>query len=332
MWVAAAPPALAQDRVYPKQGAVASGKILNLSPAAVTIEVRGKNQNFEMSDVRKITFDDEPNSLDRARENVLSGQFDQALDELKKIEVAAISAPLVQQDVQFYRYYCEGKLGLASGGDKAAAIQGLLALASANRETHHLYNLGELLGELAMAIGQPDKAGNYFRIMLSAADPEIKALGMYRLADVDLQTGKTAEAKKSFETLAGISSQSPAMARLKSLAAVGLALCENAAGDSAGAIKRLEDLVAKNDSTDQQLFSRIFNALGTCYMKLDKPTEAVLSYLKTDLLYFTEAEPHAEALYHLKQLFPKVGNAAKGAEAGARLVASYPSSTWANKP
>jgi hypothetical protein len=60
--------------------------------------------------------------------------------------------------------------------------------------------------------------------------------------------------------------------------------------------------------------------------------QALLNYLKTDLLYFTESEAHAEALYHMKKLFPEVGENARAADAGSRLLANYSSSSWANKP
>ena len=110
-----------------------------------------------------------------------------------------------------------------------------------------------------------------------------------------------------------------------------MAICALENGDQAAALKKLDALIEKYDSTNQELFARIYNAKGECYLSLDKPVQALLNYLKTDLLYFMEAEPHAEALYHLKQLFPKVGENAKAAEAGSRLIEQYASSKWANK-
>ncbi len=323
---------IAQDKVYPKQGVPASGRLVDITPDEVTIEVRGKNQKYAVHDIRKIVFDGEPNELDRAREHFFNGQFDQALDEINKIAASSITNTVIRQDVEFYRFYCQGKLALAGSEDKNGAIRGLVNVERVNPKTFHLYELSELLGELAMAVDQPEQAARYFNRLLNAPSADTKALGLYRLAQVDLAVDRLADAQKRFSQLVSATSTSPEMARLKSLAEVGVAVCENASGDSAGALKKLDALIDKYDSTNQELFARIYNAKGACYLSLNKPVQALLNYLKTDLLYFSESEPHAEALYHLKQLFPKVGENAKAADAGSRLLANYASSSWANKP
>ncbi len=322
---------MAQDRVFPNQGVPASGKISKLSPAEVVINVRGKDQNFAIQDVRKISFEGEPNSLDRAREQVLLNQYEQALEEVKKLSSDGISNPLIVQDIEFYRWYCEGKLALAGSGDKNAAITGLLALARKNSNTHHLFPLSEMLGELSLAVGQPEKAVTYFGMLAKAPSPETKATGIYQLGQVELSQNKVAEAKERFKQLSTAPSNSPAMIRIKNFAAVGLAVCDNLEGNTQAALSNLDVLIQKNDSTDLALFAKINNAKGACYQSLKQPKSALLRYLQTDLLFFTSPEAHAEALYHLSNLWPAVGDPARGAEAKARLIQQYASSTWANK-
>ncbi len=321
----------ADDKVYPKRDTAASGKIVDITPATVKITVRGKDQTYEISDLRKISFDGEPNTLDRARESVIQGQYEQALDEVKKIPLESIQNPLVKQDVVFYRFYCEGKLALAGSGDKDAAKNGLLAVGKENGKTHHLYAISELLGELEMASGHPDLAARYFNMLTSANNADTKALGSYRLGEVRLSQGKHAEARGLFEKLVAANSSSPEMGRLKSLSEVGLAVCDNLAGNSQEALKKLDALAQQLDSTDQGLFARINNARGACYTSLGKTNQALLSYLQTDLMFFTDGEAHAEALYHLTQLWPKAGQPTRAAEAKQRLGTQYASSSWANK-
>ena len=321
----------AQDRVYPKRDAMASGKLVEITPTTVKITVRSKDQTYDMADVRKITFDGEPNTLDRVRESTLLGQYEQALDEVKKISTDGIKNPLIKQDIDFYRFYCMGKLALSGKADKTTAIKGLLAVASANPRTHHLYELSELLGQLALAIGQPDQALRYFNVLLSAGSPDIKATGVYHLGLVELAQGKVEEAKVRFQQLAGATSVSPEMGRLKSLAEVGLAVSEQMLGNTEQALEKLDSMVQQYDSTDQELFARINNAKGACYTALGKTNQALLSYLQTDLLFFTDAEAHAEALYHLTKLWPQAGQPARAADAKERLTTQYPSSSWANK-
>ena len=321
----------AQDRVVPKRDAVASGKFVEITPTTVKITVRNKEQSFDMGDVRKLSFDGEPNTLDRVREGVLQGQYEQALDEVKKISTDGIKNPLIKQDIEFYRYYCEGKLGLTGQADKLSAIKGLLSVDKENPKSHHLYELSDMLGQLALAVNQPDQATRFFNRLLSAGSPDTKALGAYRMGTVELAQGKVDEAKARFGQLAEATSASPEMGRLKSLAEVGLATCEQMAGNNEQALQKLDSLAQQYDSTDQGLFARINNARGACYAALGKTTQALLSYLQTDLLFFTDAEAHAEALYHLSKLWPQAGQPARGAEAKARLTAQYASSLWANK-
>lgn len=323
--------ARSEDRVYPQQGVVAVGKISELSPTSVKINVRGKDQTYEISEVRKVSFDGEPTGLDRARESSLLGQYEQALDEIKKIPTEELDNPLVKQDVAYYRYFSEGKLGLAGGGDKVAAIKGLLDIVRSNPQTHHLYDLSELLGELAMAVGQPEQAARYFNVLLSASNADTIAVGVYHLGEVDLAQDKTEQARQRFQQLVSAPSKSPEMTRLKSLAEVGLAVCDNLAGETQKALDKLDAMVQQHDSTDYALFARINNAKGACYRTLGQTNRALLSYLQTDLLFFTDAEAHAEALYHLAQLWPSAGEPARAAEARSRLVAEYAASTWANK-
>ena len=323
---------VAQDKVYPLQGGVASGKIITITPAEVTIEVRGNEQKVPIAEVRKIVFDDEPGGLDRAREMFAQEQYTQALDELKKIDPASLKNPLVAQDYEFYKFASEGKLGLAgTGGSKENAAAGLVALATKNRNTHHMYEMAAMLGDLAVALGKPDGAVRYYGILLTAANAETKANGVYRLAQLELGQGKYSEARTRFQQLVGLNSASASMARLKSLAEVGLAVCDARDGKPQQALDQLKQMVAKYDSTDQELFARIYNAQGACYLALKNTNLAVLAYLRTDLLFFTDADAHAEALYNLTQLWPKAGEPTRATETRTRLVGQYAGSTWANK-
>lgn len=330
--LAASLPSRANDRVYPKTGAAATGKITQATPAEVTIQVRGKDQKFATNDILKITFDGEPKGLERGRELVLLKQYDQALEELKKLTSAGIDSPLIVQDIEFYRWYCEGKLGLAGSGDKLAATRGLLALATKNRNTHHLFELSEMLGELSLALNEPAKAVSFFNMLLSAPNAETKASGIYRLGTVELELNKISEAKERFQQLDSAPSNTPEMIRIKTLAEIGLALCENEEGKSQEALDKLNAMIQKFDSTDQELFARLNNAKGACYTKMSKPERALLSYLQTDLLFFTDPETHAESLYYLKLLWPTQGKPDRAAEAQSRLVSQYASSRWASKP
>lgn len=331
LWAGLINSASAADKVYPKGDVPASGKIQSISPTKVVIEVRGNNQTYDLADVQKIAFDGEPTGVERARDHVINGQFDQALEEIKKVDSASVSSPAIQQEVQFYRWYSEGKLALGGNGDTAAAIQGLRELASSNRNTHHLVDMFAILGELYLSQGKTKEAAQYFTFLTRAPSPTTKAKGTYRLAQVELSQDNTEAAEKRFSQLVSASSSGPEMAKLQDLAKVGLAICKQRSGNPQDALKDLDRLIDKNDSTNYELFAAINNAKGACYEAIGEPTDALLAYLQTDLLFFSNAEAHAEALYHLKSLWAEYGNPTKAADAQKRLSTQYAGSQWANK-
>ena len=331
VWVCSAS-AVGQDRLFPVQGAPASGTVTEMTPDKVVIEVRsGNKQEYKVSEIKKITFDDEPAGLDRARELILQDQFDQANDELKKISAASITKPLAKQDFEFYRAYCAAKMALAGTGDKAAAKNSLLQLAGKNNKSFHFYTLAQTLGELALALGKPDEAATYFVPLSKSASLDSKAKGVYWLAEADLRKGNHVEAKKKFEQLSAATASSPEMTRLKNYADVGLAVCLGRGGNSKDALTLLQSMVEKNDSSDHVLFAKIFNAQGASFVALGQTSQAIIAYLHTDLLFFADSELHAEALYYLTVLWPKVNQPQRAQETRQRLTTKYPSSTWANK-
>ena len=61
-------------------------------------------------------------------------------------------------------------------------------------------------------------------------------------------------------------------------------------------IATLEELILDTDSSDSQLYARIYNALGDCYRAANQPTDAALAYLHVDTLFNRESASHAEAL------------------------------------
>ncbi len=322
-----------KDKVFLVKGVTAVGKIESITRDEVKIAVKGKTQTYATNEVAKVVFDDEPNSLDNARTLISNRQFNQADAELKKIP--AQKDERIAKEVAFYKGYVAAKLALSGMGDPKAAAGVLMAAHKANTDSHNAYKAAETLGDLAMAMNLPDAANTFYKELASAKAAEVKATAAYKQGDVALTTGKLPEARKFFEQLINAKIADPdaakAIAPLKNLSEVGLAVCEAKEGKSEEALGKLQELVKKSDSTDQLLFARIYNAMGVCYQALGKDREATLAYLRTDLLFPISPELHAEALYQLTLLFPKIGDPQQGMKARTKLTSKYPASSWASK-
>jgi tetratricopeptide (TPR) repeat protein len=322
--------ARAEDRVFVKQGTTAQGNISELTPTKVTIEVRNKPQTYPLKEVRKITFDKEPAQLDRARELVLENKHQQAIEELRAVQRQSLEGR-IQQEYDFYLSFAEGNLSLAGSGDAMSAIRGLIGLDKANPNSHHHFEIKELLGRLAMHVGKYENAKTFFDALMQSPEDIHKATAIYYQGVNYFLQGKIVEAKEQASKLAASSASSPEVARLKKFALVLNARCENQAGNTDQALQTLNEMADREDNTDLPLFAKINNARGECYSQLNQPQRAAYSYLQTDLLFFTDAESHAEALFHLKKLLVTIGEPAKAAQAGERLTKQYASSYWENK-
>lgn len=323
----------AQDRVFPtKGGPAASGKIIERTKDKVVIEsTKGTQQNFATNEVARIVFEGEPTTLSRAKDYIVQGQYEQASDELGRVVDNALKSKDMQDDYGFYRAYLAGSQALRGQGDPAAATKSMIDWAKNYSNSHNFYAASEMLGNLAIAQGQPDQAIRFYSAFAAAPFSEYKLKGNFLHGRSLLLLGKTEEAKAKFSSVVQVKVSDTESLKLQKLATVASVKCDAADGKADQAVKTLESMVDEGDSTDSELFSELYNTLGAIYQSQNNHYEAVLSYLKTDLLYSTQPEAHAEALYNLSKLWGKVGEPLQATDAKARLSKLYPTSPWINK-
>jgi tetratricopeptide (TPR) repeat protein len=319
------------DKLYPKSGATQTGKIVDMTRDSVVMEIRDNKQNFPSSDILRIVYEGEPPQFSRAKEQAATDQWDQALESLKRIDTKSIERPEIKNELLFYQGLVLGQLALQGQGDAAAAKARLLEFARANPKSFHFYQLSEMLGLLAVSLGANEEAAKYFGAMSSSPVAETMLQGRYLMGSALLTQGKPAEAKKAFSDAIAASADSVAAKKYQKLSKVAINRCDILDGKTAAAIENLRKMVEEGDATDSQLFSAIYNALGLAHQKEGKNQEAVLDFLHTDLLFQSETDMHAEALYYLSQLFATIGEPQRAADAKSRLQSLYSNSTWAKK-
>lgn len=320
------------DRIFTtKGGAAVRGKIVERTRDKVVIEVRGTNQSFTSNEIARIVFDGEPQQLTRAKDFIGTGQIDQAIDEFKKIDDKSIKSDVIKQDYDFYKGYIAAANALRGKGDANAAKNLLLNWVKDNSTSNCYYMAAEKLGELAMAMGTTDQAVKYFGAVANAPFPELKVRGNYLGGKALLTLKQTANAKAKFDLVSQAQVADPVSLKFKKLASVASVRCEATDGKSAEALQALEKMVDEGDATDAELFAELFNAIGGIQQGAGNNDEAILAFLKTDLLYASQTEAHAEALYSLSQLWPKIGDNQRAIDAKSRLAKLYPTSPWLKK-
>jgi tetratricopeptide (TPR) repeat protein len=331
--LAAAQPALAQrefDQVFMTKGAPSRGLVTDMNRDEVKLDMSGATRTIDVSEIVRITFRDEPSELNVARTTIIAQKnYNQGLVELRKLDGAKVDRDYVKQDIEYYRALCQCKLAMNEGGDRVAADKAMFNFVRSAPQSYHFYEAAELLGDLAMAGGKWADAAKYYGPIAGAKWPDYQMRANNAIGRALVGEKKYDEALEKFKAVSS-SEQSTAEAnRQKNLAAVGRAVCQAETGKADEGIAALQDLINKNDPQDSVLFARAYNALGRGYLKQNKPKDAVLAYLHTDVLFYNDADAHAEALYHLSKLWSDINKSDRALAARSTLRERYAGSVWA---
>jgi tetratricopeptide (TPR) repeat protein len=319
------------DQVFLTKGAPARGDIPDngMTRDKVMLETTGNAREIAVNDIVRITFKEEPAELNAARTSVLQKNYNQALTDLKKLDGQKIDREFIRQDIDFYRALSLARLAMSEGGDKAAAAEATRRFATSAPQNYHFYEAAEVLGDLAMASGKWADAAKFYGPITTAPWPDYQMRANNAQGRALIGEKKFDEALEKFKAVLGMELATPEALKQKNFAQVGRAICVAETGNPQEAITALQDLINKNDAQDTALFARAYNALGRCYLKLDKPKDALLALLHTDTLFYADSEAHAEALYHLSKLWTTVNKSDRGVAARNTLRERYAGSVWA---
>ncbi len=307
------------------------GIVKEITKDRVTLEINGVTQSFDVNQIAKLNFDEEPNELNNARNAIAQRKYDLAVGELKKLDGKPQKNRDVAADIAFYKAWCQAKLALTAGGDKAAALTKMLDWAKANANNFHFYESAEILGDLAVASGQSADATRYYGSLSAAPWPDYQLKGNIAVGRALMAEKKFTEALEKFAAVAASGENSPEANAQKLLATTGKAVCLAETGNADEGIALLQAIIKDNNpDEDKVLFARTYNALGNCYLKQDKTKEALNAFLFTDILFQEDADSHAEALYRLSKLWAAVNKSERGRQAEATLKDRYGGSVWAS--
>ena len=321
----------AVDQIRLVNGSRLEGNIGSASATELSINVKGSKRIAKVNEVKSVSFADEPAELTAGRNRVMAGKFAQALADLKKLNPASINRVIVSRDLQFYLAFAQAKVALSVGGDKPEATNAMLAFVRADPNNFHFFSAAEILGDLSVAQGDYASAVKYYSAISAKAPwPEFKMQAMSSEARALIQQGDFAEAQKKYEAISAMKSESKPARRHKLLAALGRGRCLAETGKADEGIRLIEKVIQENDPSDGELFGRAYNAHGDCFRKLDKPKQALMAYLHVDILFYSDPEIHAEALYHLSKLWAATNND-RAVAARTILDDRYPGSIWATK-
>jgi tetratricopeptide (TPR) repeat protein len=318
------------DQVYIVKGAPIRGKVTETDKDTVKIDTGDTVRPVPVNEILRVTFASEPSELNNARNAAFQKNFSLGLNELRKLDGAKLERDLIKQDVEFYKALCQARLAINEGGDKSAAAKAMLNFVSTNRNTYHFYDAAEVLGDLAFSAGQNAEAAKYYGSIARAPWADFQMRGNYAEGRALAADKQYDQALARYEKVIAGELSTPEAVRMKLLATVGKGMCLAETGKTDEGIALLHEIVEKNDPQDVPLFARTYNALGRCYLKANKPKEAVLAFLHTDVLFSSDADSHAEALYYLSKLWPQINRSDRALTARNTLRERYAGTIWAN--
>jgi len=320
------------DSVRTDGGKVSTqGKITEITTDAVTLVqgAGGVKKVVPVNQIYMVVFTGEPSGLSRARINAYNGAYDNARQELDKIDASEVTRSEVSTDIEFFKAYCAAQLALGGAGSLSAAETALKSFVGKNRTSFHFYESCEVLGDLAVAQKKYPDAAKYYGPLESSPFADFKMRAAVRLGRAAQAQGDHAGAVSKFDSVLGMRVDTPEAKSQTLAATLGKAISLSATNNVDQAIKLVEQVIKDASPEEIDLNARANNALGSCYMKAGKNKDALRSYLKVDLIYNGSPEAHAEALASLSKLWTSIGKEDRAREARAMLKERYPESTWA---
>jgi tetratricopeptide (TPR) repeat protein len=331
-WLAATATAGAIDTVKTGKTSVA-GEITAMTSENVTVKNAQGEVVKPVNQITTIIFEGEPAQLNLARVAISNGRYEDALAGLQKIDASKVEKAFITQDIEFYKALCAARLALRGTGTIRDAGRDMAMFVSRNGDNYHWLEANETVGDLLVANGQFAAAEPYYAALAKTPWPDYQMRSGVATGRVLLAQGKLAEATKAFEqVIATQVGERDALGQTqRMLGELGKARCLAEGPDKDAAIKLAEEIIAKADPENVAVQAQAYNTLGTALRKAGKPQEALLAFLHVDVLYFTSAEDHAEALANLAQLWSEVQKPERAAQALQTLKTRYKNSRWASQ-
>lgn len=330
-WFGALPLAAQSDTIFLLSGSPLRGTIHGSTALALKIRTADGEQEVPVTNVRNIVLGDVPPEMTRAQQRFNDNRFDEGLAELDKITAPPRGAFVVHQ-LEYLRAYGLAQSALSNGNvalrEAGSAVN---AFVNQHSESYQVIPMTELLGRLLVLVGQNDLAHAEFSKLVQCGWPEYELKGSFQLGELNLLLEKGTEAETNFAAVLASDVNSAAASALKSIARCHRAKALVLSGRGEEGRRLVEEIIQRESPDNQALFAHAYNALGLYHVKQNDVQAAVLAFLHTDLLFPSQADAHAEALYHLAQLFPKLNKNDDAYAARESLRTQYRNSTWAGK-
>jgi tetratricopeptide (TPR) repeat protein len=290
----------------------------------------GKDETVPTYEIDSIRLGDEPPQLNLIRNQVNNGAYENALRALDRLNTDSIERAEVKAEVQYLRAYSNARLALGGSGDVSEAGKQIKAFIDANPNSYHFYSANELAGDLLVALGRYDLATNFYKALAAAPADAYKIRAGIDIGKAKLAEKKYPDALTEFDTALGLAEKGKSPETQKLSATLGKASCLAQTGQPEEGVKLAETVISKLPPEEVDLHAWAYVVQGNCYRQMpDHTKQALLAFLHVDVLYFSNPQLHAEALWNLASLWQDLKRTDRASQASSLLKERYPNSSWA---
>lgn len=311
-----------------------SGDVEKVTRDKITLKSRSKTISIPANDIKAVKWSREPPVLNRARNDERANQLEKALAGYEEAKKAAKSARLeLKADLDFGIASTTAKLAMAGTGKIETAVGLLEAFGKGHLNSYHFYECQDLLGRLLTKQQEWGNAESAFNLLGESPLQEYKMAAQIGKARILLQkdAGDASAAIAAFDIVIGMKPAGGGEKIRQLDALFGKVDALLATNQYDNALGLAEKVIDDPDIQDESVLARAYLRRGNCFMAMGKPKLAALTFLYVDRLLFKNKSAHAEALFHLSQLWEKLGRSGDADDAGTRLRTLYPESEWTKK-
>ena len=325
----------AADIVYRKSDSRRiNGTITEISRTEVVVTLASKNKapiRIPANDIKEIKWDKEPPKLTLTRAAERKKLYEKALDEYKKhYENSGGSQKRLRTDLTFLIARTTSELAMNDEKLLDDAITLMEKFRKRNPQHYAYYESLVILNKLYLKKNNSEKVLEISKLIATAPWEEYKNSGMLENAYAHLNSGETDQALKLFDKMIHeFKSDSSNKQLLR--ATFGKAQCLIAAEKYEKAEEALFQVIDHANSKEHRFLSEVFLVQGKLYRSQKMPKDAILSYLRIDLIFNKDNKAHEEALYWLAVLWKQAGNETRSIENSQKLKSKYPDSEWISK-
>jgi tetratricopeptide (TPR) repeat protein len=310
------------------------GDVTEISRTEIVLKGRTNKREYRIpaNEVERVRWDSESPQLNQLRNDERNGLFDKAIRGYESVlQEASRSALNLRTDVEFLIARTVSAKALSEEDQFDDAIGRLEKFRTDHATSFRYFETLRLLARLYMLKGDVPKAAATMKRMSEAPWTDYKMDADILKARLGVAHGDLANALESLDRVVAIKPANSAETSRRYEALLTKASCLEKQGKFSEAIDVLTNVFNEAAEEDTKTLSETCCRLGDCYQAAGRIKEAIVSYLRVDVLFPKEKTHHAEALYHLSRLFGQDSKPDRAAEAAARLQQLYPRSPWTAK-